>query len=92
MVAVTVVFLSAICLGTYARLVGHVVIMTPTILYDPWIQYSEEDFKRYFVYYAGKHMEMNASLLAKRYRLLSGVICLFVLEALLFWAAVTLFH
>ena len=92
MVAATVVFLSAICLGTYARLVGHVVIMTPTILYDPWIQYSEEEFKRYFIYYAGKHMEMNASLLAKRFRLLSGVILLFVLEALLLGAAVALFH
>lgn len=92
MVAATVVFLSAICLGTYARLVGHVVIMTPTILYDSWIQYSEEDFKRYSIYYAGKHMKMNASLLARRYRLLSGVILLFVLEALLFGAAVTLFQ
>ena len=92
MVAAIVAFLSAIGLGTYARLVGHVAIMNPTILYDSWIQYSEEDFKRYSIYYAGKHMKMNASLLARRYRLLSGVILLFVLEALLFGAAVTLFQ
>ena len=55
-------------------------------------QVRREDFKRYSIYYAGKHMKMNASLLARRYRLLSGVILLFVLEALLFGAAVTLFQ
>ena len=91
MAAAVAAFLLAIGLGVYARLVGQFIIMSPTILYDPWIQYAEKDFKRYFIYYAGKHMEMNGSLLEKRYRLLSGVILLFVLEALLFGAAVIFF-
>ena len=90
MVAAIVAFLSAISLGIYARLVGHIAIMSPTTLHDSWIQYSEEEFKRYFIYYAGKHMEMNNLLLAKRFRLLSGVIFLFALEVLLLAVAVTL--
>ena len=57
MVAAVAAFLLAIGLGIYARLVGKFIILSPTILHDRWIQYGEKDFKRYFIYYAGKHME-----------------------------------
>ena len=73
------VFLLAIFLGTFARLIGHIKLMSPTTLYNSWIQYTDEDFKRYFIYHAGEHMAANVSLLEKRHRLLRWVICLFVL-------------
>ena len=91
MVAALAVFLLAIFLGIYARMVGHVEIVSPTTLYDHWIQYTDDDFKRYFIYYAGKHMEANVSLLEKRHRLLRWAICLFFLEALLSGVAVLSF-
>ena len=82
------VFLLAIFLGTFARLIGHIKLVSPTTLYNFWIQYTDEDFKRYFIYHAGEHMAANVSLLEKRHRLLRGVICLFVLGALLWGVAV----
>ena len=86
--AAFVVFLLAIILGICARLVGAIKLVSPTTLYNDWIQCPEEEFKQQFIGYAGKHMEANASLLEKRYRLLCGFISLFFLEALLFGVAV----
>ena len=82
------VFLLAIFLGTFARLIGHIKLMSPTTLYNSWIQYTDEDFKRYFIYHAGEHMAANVSLLEKRHRLLRWVICLFVLGVFLWGVAV----
>lgn len=71
-----VAFLVAIGLGIYARLAGHMAMMSLEIIYDSWIQDTEEDFKRQFVYYAGKHFNHNNKLLKKRYNLLiMSIIC-----------------
>ena len=92
MVVAAVAFLFSIGLGIRARRVGRIRLMGPETLYDQWIKYTEKDFKRYFIYFAGKHHKKNASLLEQRYRLLQGAIVFFVVEVLLFGAAVVSLH
>ena len=86
--ATVVVFLLAIILGICARFAGKISLVSPAELHRTWIQSPEEDFKREFIRHAGTHMDANARLLNKRYRLMCGVIFLLFLEALLFGVAV----
>ena len=52
-------------------------------IYDTWIQYPENDFKRYFIYFAGQHLRSNISLLHRRYIILFCSIFLFLAEFVL---------
>ena len=79
-IAATALFMSALATGTYARLTGSLTIMTPKKLHDKWLRLDEEIFKRYAVYFSGKHLEKNRRLLVKRHRLLVAVTLLFLLE------------
>jgi hypothetical protein len=73
-------FILAIAVGTHARLLGELTLVTPKVLYDKWLGLSEEDFKRNLVYFAGQHMEMNRDLIARKHRLLAIVTVIFLME------------
>ena len=88
MVATGVMFLLAILLSIVARLFGTISLVSPTTLYNDWIQYPEDHFKQQFVLRAGEHADANVSLLNTRHKLLCGAIFLFLLEALSFGVAV----
>ena len=88
LVVAVVAFFIGIGLGIYARITGHMAMMSPGIMYNTWIQDKEEDFKRYFIYYAGKHFNQNNELLRRRYNLLIASIIFFVLAVVFFGVSV----
>ena len=65
---------------------------SPGILYRRWMHFTELEFKRNAIYWAGQHFDANVSLINKMGRILTGMICLFAVEVilLLIWAVVSL--
>ena len=74
-------FLIALFTGTHARLTGELVLLSPKTLHDEWLSFDEETFKRYLVFFSGKHLEKNRRLIMKRHKLLVAVTLLLFLEA-----------
>jgi hypothetical protein len=83
-------FAFTLLLGTYARLSGTVRLLNPSTLYEKWLHFSEWEFKKNFIYFAGKDFEANKALIEKKWKLSVAVSCLFFLEAVLLvvWVAV----
>jgi hypothetical protein len=83
-------FALTLFLGTYARLTGTVRLLNPSTLYEKWLHFSEWEFKKNFIYFAGKDFEANKALIEKKWKLSVAVSCLFFLEAVLLvvWVAV----
>lgn len=79
-----------IALGTYARLVGTVMLLHPARLYERWLHFSEWEFKKNMVYFAGKDYEANIRLVERKWQYTIAIIILFSLEAicLVVWVAV----
>lgn len=80
------VYFIAISLGTYTRLRGSLSLVTPKKLYEKFLGFSEAEFKRRYIYYAGVNFEENTYEINLKGHLLNCVALLFALEGL-FWAA-----
>ena len=61
-------------------------------LYDRWLHYSEWEFKKNAIYWAGQHFNANVSRINIMGWILTGMIALFSVEVvlLLVWAIVSL--
>lgn len=55
-------FVAVVVLGAVARVWGNVKLISPQVLYDDWLHYSEWEFKKNAIYFAGQHFETNRSL------------------------------
>ena len=82
LVTALVAFIIAAGLGTFARWVGEVKLLNPTLLFDEWLCCTAWEFKTDMVFYAGKHFEANRALIQKKWRLAILTSVIFFLEFL----------
>ena len=75
--------------GAIARAWGSVTIVSPKHLYNHWLNFSEWDFKKNAIYFAGQHLETNRTLINRKAKVAGGMTVLFLLETvfLLVWVA-----
>ncbi|HEX8163118.1 MAG TPA: hypothetical protein VF538_14710 [Pyrinomonadaceae bacterium] len=81
-------YVLGVVVGFYARLTGDVIVLNPKHLFDQWLHYSEWEFKKNFIYYAGENFEHNAEQINRKGRLALLASILFLLETglLAIWA------
>jgi len=82
MVVVMISFLVALILGTYGSLCGSFKLIDPGLLYDRYLGYSEWDFKKNFIYWAGYNSKANRELIEKKWRISIGITALLFIEIL----------
>ena len=74
-------FLAAVALGTYARLVGKLRVLKPSNLYDDWLDLPEWSFKKDMIYFAGQDFVKNLRLVSFKWKCSVAVTILFAAEA-----------
>lgn len=88
-IAAVCVFFSAVILGTLARITGNIIVLNPARIYKDWLGFSEWEFKKNLIFFAGQHFESNRNLAKKRGWLTTITVALFIIEGLLLsvWAS-----
>jgi hypothetical protein len=89
-IAAVVAFVAAIVVGTIGRVTGHVKVILPITLYNEWLHFSEWEFKKNMIFFAGKHFEHNRALANRRGWITSVTALLFFIEGVLVALWVTL--
>jgi hypothetical protein len=91
-IAAACVFACAVITGTLARLVGNITVLHPADLYKKWLRYSEWEFKKNLLFFAGEHFEKNRRLARARGFCTTLTFCLFISEGVLLavWATTAL--
>lgn len=81
------VFITVVVVGAAARVWGSVKLISPQVLYDQWLHYSEWEFKKNAVYWAGQHFDANRSLVNNKGWAALGMTALLLIEVglLLAW-------
>ena len=74
------IFTAVIVIGAVARVRGTVELITPQVLYDHWLHYSEWEFKKNAVYWAGRHFDASRSVVNNKARAAFGMTVLLLLE------------
>lgn len=88
-VLAVVAFVAVVAIGSIAGASGRILLISPQILYDKWLHYSEWEFKKNAVYFAGQHFKENSSLVNGKGRAVGFMTALFLAETafLLIWVA-----
>ena len=72
--------------GTVARAWGRVKLLSLQTVWAEWLPYSEWEFKRSAVYWAGMHFEHNTGVVNKKGRIVLIMTVAFLVEAVLMFA------
>ncbi len=73
----------------HARSSGEITVISPTVLFNDWLELTEDDYKRYAVMYAGEHFESNRQLVYRKWKTTQRIAIVVAAEAvlLLVWLA-----
>jgi hypothetical protein len=74
-------FIAGVSLITYARLTGSLWLLDPMTLHNDYITDQPPDFKRYIVYWAGKHFNRNMDVIDRNGNLAAWSAMAFAVEA-----------
>ena len=85
-----ILFIVALGMGTFARLRGKNTIITPKVLYKEWLDFSEHEFKKNLIRFAGEHLDKNTRVIDSKQRWLVAATFTFFLEVLVLAASVVL--
>lgn len=77
-----VTFGLAIVLGSAARVLGSVRLMSPTTLFNEWLEESEREFDENAVYWAGQHLDRNVKIIGRKALSATVVTVLVAIEGL----------
>ncbi len=74
--------------GTIGQTLGTITALSPKLLYEKWLSYSDWEFKKNFVYWAGEHFDSNRKLVSRKARLGAFLTLVFLGEiaCLITWA------
>ncbi len=75
-------FLLIVAIGIFARTWGALILANPRIAYDKCLHYSEWEFKKNALYWAGQHFDANLSLINKKARLVLTMTWIFAMETI----------
>lgn len=78
-------FILLMAVGFFARWFGTMRVIDPSTLFNKWLHYSEWEFKKNFIYFAGAHYDQNITTLEKKWKLTLLLMSLFTLEVV--WVA-----
>ena len=80
-------FITVVVVGAVARVSGSVKLINPQVFYGQWLHYSEWEFKKNAVYWAGQHFDANSSLVNNKAWVAFGMTALLLVEVglLLAW-------
>lgn len=80
-------FIICLAIGTYARLAGELVVLSPTTLFNEWLGEPKAVFQKDIIHYAGKAFTANLKLIRWKWRCSVWMTILFALEvvALVVW-------
>ena len=73
-------FIGLMGVGFYARSIGSLKVVDPTVHYDKWLHYTEWEFKKNFIYWSGIHYDLNRQTIHRKWRLMVIVMALFTFE------------
>lgn len=81
-------FLLGIGICFYARLSGHLIVISPKKLFDNFVEMPTREFQRQGIYFAGKNWEINNQTLLRKSRLTNLAVFFFTVEFILLgiWA------
>ena len=81
-------FLLIVVLGVLARTLGTMILIDPKQHYEKWLHYSEWEFKKNAIYWAGEHFRVNKILINRRGLVLNAMSLLLFIEVILLsvWA------
>lgn len=74
------VFGLIIATGVWGRIYSGLKLVSPERLYDKWLKWTEWEFKKNAIYWAGKHFKHNASLVNRKANFAIAMGILFALE------------
>ena len=74
------IFIVVIATGFVVRALGTVQLITPQLLYDKWLDYTEWEFKKNAVYWAAQHFKANRALVNNKGWAAFGMTVLLLLE------------
>lgn len=69
--------------GTYARLSGSPIVLSPEFLYEGWLHKEEWEFKKDFIIFASEDFVHNLLIAERKWKYSVLITILFVLEAVL---------
>jgi hypothetical protein len=75
-------FILALVFGAVARLRSKITIITPRVLYEGWLNLSEQNFKKELIRVAGDHLDKNNEVIEKMHFWLAVTTVMFFLEIL----------
>ena len=86
--AATACFAAGVGTGIYARLSGHISLLSPEILYHRYLTKTKAEFQLDIVYWAGKANDANIAFIQKKSNLTGVAGLCFLVEAffLAWWA------
>lgn len=73
-------FTAGIGVATYARIVGNLMLLSPRVLYDQFLDLEPWQFKRHMIDWAGENWEHNKTLINRNGTLAAIAAILFALE------------
>lgn len=82
-IAAVAVFGLAVIVGLYARFSGYLIAIDPSILYESYLNATEWEFKKDFIYYAGHNFKANTAQINLKGNLANAVVALFFIGAVL---------
>lgn len=77
-----VFFLVSMALGVWARLMGTLKVLMPSVLFREWLSVPGWEFKKDMIYYAGTAFDDNLKIVALKWKCTVIMTVLFVLEVL----------
>jgi len=89
--AAVVVFVLSAIVGIIGRIYSGLKLISPQKLYDEWLSWSEWEFKKNVLYWAGQHFKYNASLVNRKANFAIVMSLLLVAEIvfIVLWVAVS---
>jgi hypothetical protein len=82
-VCAVIAYVFSVGIGTYMRLKRGLILIDPKKLYNKWLGFSEWEFKKDFIYWAGEDYEINNKNINRKITYTVGMLILFLIGDLL---------
>ena len=80
-------FILIAIIGFVGRIISGIKLVAPGKLYEKWLNWTEWEFKKNAIYWAGKHFKHNASLINKKsnFAICMGILLVLEVVFIVIW-------
>lgn len=84
---IVIVFVFLVIISTIGMRMGAITLVHPKILYNEWLHYSNWEFKKNMIFWAGEHLNANNKIIEKKCLLRDIMTILLLCEIIfaIFW-------